>query len=181
MSIGGELRLRVTANPGLIASLVMKKGLYDAYIDSLLEATQEFQENSPVGATRDLKNSWDVTAPRRESVTFDINASIVNYSASAINRIAGRGAGKMPFIGEAGGREGILPWVIAKGIELDPKKARAISFAIAKKIEREGTERYKAKDNWVGINSDGSRIPGGRLEEVEKAIAQKLGESSKQS
>ncbi len=174
MAIGGELRMRVTVNPGRLASQVMKKGLYDAYIDSLLEVTQEFQEKSPIGASRQLIEGWDITSPRKESVTFDINASIVNTAPNARNRIGGRPGGTPPPIGEVGGKEGLLPWVMAKGIATNPKKARGIAFAIRRKIMNEGTERFKAKDNWVGIDHRGKRIPGGRLERAEKEIADKL-------
>ncbi len=38
----------------------------------------------------------------------------------------------------------------------------------------EGTERYKRRENWVGIDHKGKRIPRGRLEQGEKAIANKL-------
>ncbi len=168
MAIGGELRMRVTVNPGRLASEVMKKGLYDAYIDSLLDVAQEFQEKSPIGATRQLVEGWSITSPRKESVTFDINASIVNTSDRAINRISGRPPGAPPPISP------LQDWVIAKGIERDPKKARGVAFAIRRKIMNEGTERYKHKENWVGIDYKGKRIPGGRLEQAEKEIAAKL-------
>lgn len=167
MTIKADLRLKVSVNPGYLASQVMKKGLYDKYIDCLLDAADEFQKNSVIGATSALKNSWDITAPRKESVTFDINASIVNTSEAARYRIAGRGAGKPPKI------QPLVDWVEAKGIAVG-SSARSIAFAIRAKIAREGTERYKAGNNWVGINNKGDRIPGGRLEQIEREIAEKL-------
>ncbi len=162
------LKLKVKANPGYIASEVMKRKLYDVYIDALLDAADEFQQNSPVGATGELKSSWDVTRPKKQAVTFQIDASITNTSERAGNRIAGRAPGAAPPI------EPLQDWVIAKGIATEPKRARAISFAIARKIAREGTQRHKAGDNWVGIRSDGTRIDNGRLEQIEKAIADKI-------
>lgn len=168
MAIGGELRLRVSVNEGLIAKQVMKQGLYDAFVGGMLDAAQEFQEGSPVGATGDLKAGWDISSPRKESVTFDINASIVNYSQAAKNRIAGRAPGTPPPVSP------LVDWVIAKGLASNPKKALGIAFAIRNKIAKQGTDRHIAQNNWVGIRSDGSRIPGGRLEQVEAAIAKRL-------
>jgi hypothetical protein len=159
------VKLKIKANPGFIASEVMKRGLYDAYIDALLDLADEFQQNSPVGATKELKGSWDVTRPKKQAVTFQIDASITNNSERAGNRIAGRSPGAAPPI------EPLTDWVIAKGIATEPKRARSISFAIAKKIAREGTERHQEGNNWVGISSDGQRISGGRLEIAEREIA----------
>ena len=60
MAIDGNLKLKINVNPGYLARKVMKSGLYDAYTDALLDLAQEFQENSPIGATRQLVEGWDV-------------------------------------------------------------------------------------------------------------------------
>lgn len=169
MSLKGTLKLKVNVNPGYIADHILKSKVYDTYTDCLLELAQEFQENSPVGATGQLKASWDVqNTPYRVAWGFEVKSNIVNTSDRAINRISGRPPGAPPPV------QPLQDWVIAKGIERDPKKARGVAFAIRRKIMNEGTERYKRKENWVGIDYKGKRIPGGRLEQAEKEITAKL-------
>lgn len=165
----GNLKLNIKVNPGYLASEVMRKGVYDVYTDALLDAAAEFQANSPVGSTRALKESWDVqNSPKKEAVTFTVKSNIINTSDRAVNRIAGRPPGTPPPV------EPLVDWVMAKGLASEAKKARGIAFAIRNKIAKQGTERYKDGDNWVGIDHKGDRISGGRLEQIEQDIAQKL-------
>ena len=165
----GDLKLKVRVNPGYLASEVMRKGVYDVYTDALLDAADEFQKGSPIGATKQLKSSWDVqNSPRQVAFGFEVRSNIVNTSEAAKNRIAGRPPGTPPKI------QPLVDWVEAKGIATG-SSARSIAFAIRTKIQNEGTERYKAGNNWVGINHKGDRIPGGRLEQIEREIADKIG------
>ncbi len=169
MSIKGNLKLKVNVNPGYLSERLLKSKIYDTYTDALLDLAQEFQENSPVGATRQLIEGWDVqNTPRKVAFGFEVKSNIINTSDRAVNRIAGRPPGAPPPVTP------LQEWVIAKGIETNPKKARGVAFAIRRKIMNEGTERYKARANWVGIDNKGKRIPGGRLEQAEKEIAAKL-------
>ena len=169
MSIKGNLKLKVNVNPGYLSERLLKSKIYDTYTDALLDLAQEFQENSPVGATRELIEGWDVqNTPRKVAFGFEVKSNIINTSDRAVNRIGGRAPGAPPPV------QPLQDWVIAKGIATNPKKARGIAFAIRRKIMNEGTERYKAKENWVGINEKGKRIPKGRLEQAEKEIALKL-------
>ena len=169
MNIKGNLRLKVNVNPGYLSSRLLKSKIYDTYTSALLDLAQEFQENSSVGATRQLKESWDVqNTPKRVAWGFEVKSNIINTSERAVNRIAGRPPGAPPPV------QPLQEWVIAKGIETNPKKARGVAFAIRRKIMNEGTERYKERENWVGIDNKGKRIPGGRLEQAEKEIAAKL-------
>lgn len=174
-NIKGNLKLKIVINEGAIASQVMRQSLYDTYVDGLLDIANEFQQNSPVGASSKLKSEWNVTRPKKEAVTFNIKASITNNSTAAGNRIAGRGPGALPPIGNLSDPEsGLLPWVVSKGLATNRAKALGIAFAIRNKIAKEGTERYKRRNNWVGIRSDGSRIPGGRIEQAEKELAARI-------
>jgi hypothetical protein len=166
-SINGDLRLQVRANPGLLAEKVLRGKVYDEFIDGLLEIAQELQEKSYVGATGKLKSSWDVTQPRRESVTFEIRASIVNASDRAINRIAGRGSGLMPPDAP------IRDWVRAKGIP------ESKVYPIRKAIALKGTLRFRSKENFAGLNPDGSLQPQGFLAIAEKKLAARLSNLNK--
>lgn len=176
MPIQGNLKLNIRVNPGYIDNQIAKSGFYDAFTDELLDLAQEFQENSPIGATEQLISGWDVqSTPRKIPYGFEVRSNITNNSDRAENRIAGREPGGMPPIGNLENPEsGILPWVVAKGIETNPKKARSVAYAIAMSIKERGTQRYRDQDNWVGIDHHGKRIPGGRLEQAELAIADKL-------
>lgn len=166
--VKGTLKLNIKANPGFIATQAMKKGIYDTFVDELLETANELQQGSPVGATRELIEGWDIQYPRKEAVTFTINAKIVNTSDRAINRIAGRPPGTPPPIAP------LTDWVIAKGIEYDRRRARGIAFAISKAIASRGTQRFRDKDNWAGLSPDGKFIPDGLLDKAQKRIASKL-------
>lgn len=164
-----NLKFNIKVNPGYLADQVVKSGLYDRYTDALLDIAEEFQANSPVGATGQLKSSWDVqNSPKAVAWGFEVRSNIVNTSDRALNRIAGRPSGNAPPV------EPLIKWVVAKGIETDSKKAKGVAFAIAKKIAKKGTDRNIAKKNWVGVDDKGNRIPGGKLEELEKIIATKL-------
>jgi hypothetical protein len=166
----GDLKLNIKVNPGYLAEQVLKSGVYEVYTDCLLDLAAEFQENSPIGATRELIQGWDVqSSPKKVAYGFEVRSNITNSSSAAVNRIAGRAPGTPPPV------QPLVDWTIKKGLATNPKKALGIAFAIRNKIAKRGTDRYIAKDNWVGINPDGSQIPGGRLEEAEKAIQRRLG------
>ena len=167
----GKIELNITIDPDSLALEVMRQGVYDTFTDALLDETDKLQQESYRGATLDLAASWDVSVEQPSS--HRINGSITNDAKAAGNRIAGRGSGKMPYIGN-GGREGLLPWVIAKGIETDPKRARGRAIAIGISIARRGTERHRTKDNFLGLNPDGTFKPNDRIEQIENAIASKL-------
>ncbi|MEN9566226.1 MAG: hypothetical protein RLZZ69_1422 [Cyanobacteriota bacterium] len=167
--MSANLKFNIKVNPGYLADQVVKSGLYERYSDALLDIAEEFQVNSPVGATRQLKSSWDVqNSPKAVAWGFEVRSNIINTSDRALNRIAGRPSGTPPPV------EPLINWVKAKGIESDTKKAKGVAFAIAKKIAKKGTDRHVAKKNWVGIDDKGNRISGGRLEELEEALAAKL-------
>lgn len=118
-----------------------------------LDQAQEFQEESPVGATGDLRRGWDVI-PSHKLPNFGsyLSFGIVNRADRSINRIGGREPGAMPPI------EPIKAWAAA--VLGDPDAA----FPVAKKIARKGTNRYIAGDNWVGIDYRGEPIPGGKVD-----------------
>ena len=127
--------------------------------DFLLEEAQYYQENSPVGATGKLKESWEVVPSRKTSNTYSyVTFTITNESERAVNRIGGREPGKMPPL------EPIKAWALA--VLGDPDAA----YPVAKKIAREGTERYKQGRNWVGIDYRGNTIPGGRVDTFAKRL-----------
>ncbi|ELS01164.1 hypothetical protein Xen7305DRAFT_00008660 [Xenococcus sp. PCC 7305] len=167
MAISGNLKIKVSVNPGYLADQAMKQGLYDAYVDELLDVADEWQQESYVGATKDLKGGWDVIAPRRGSSTFAINAVIINTSDRAINRVAGRGPGATPPIAP------LEDWVKAKGIA-SGKRALGVAIAISKTIAKRGTRRYQNQENFLDLNLDGTPKPGARIEQAQKTITQNL-------
>lgn len=141
-----------------IAREVMPE-LSDRFLDHWLDAVDEFQRNTPVGATGDLKRGWDIEDDLIDPFTYRVGIS--NNAPSALYRIAGRGPGRMPP------HQPIYRWAASKGIE---DKTYAIRRAIALK----GTRRWIEKKNWVGINNDGSFIEGGRLLQIIEQIKKDL-------
>ena len=137
------------------------KTLRDKIDDFLLEETQYYQENSPVGATKELIAGWDITPAKKQSNLFSyVRFSIKNDSNRSVNRIGGREPGKMPPI------EPIAAWA---AVVLGDASA---AYPVAKKIAKEGTQRYRDGDNWVGSDYKGSVIPGGRIDTFAQRLVQ---------
>ena len=180
MTISGDLRLRVSVNPGYLADQVLKSEVYNIYNEELLNLAVKLESDSYVGASSKLKDSWDINSrPRVDPFGFTVRSTITNTSKAAINRISGRSPGKFPRIGTLNDPEsGLLPWVVAK-IEPNPKKAKGIAFAIAMSIAKKGTQRHRTKENFAGLNPDGSLQPDSPILLTEQEIARKLREFSK--
>ena len=136
--------------------------------DWVLDVADKLQQESYRGATLGLASGWDVIPATRRRNTLDLRVVIVNREPSAIFRISGRRPGAMPPI------EPLTDWVIAKGIESDRRRAKGISFAIAKKIAAAGTTRHRTQDNFVGINSDGSLKPNSPIYDYRDELVERL-------
>ncbi len=154
----GNLDITITINEDELASEVLDE-LEPIFVDRWLDAVDEFQQNTPVGATGDLKRGWDISDRRLSPYQHEVTIS--NNTDKALYRIAGRGPGKMPP------HEPIYEWAVSKGIEDK-------TYAIRKAIALNGTRRWVEKKNWVGINNDGSIMDNGRIMEVVKQIEQEL-------
>ena len=128
-----------------------------AFSIALYDTVEELKKQSYVGATNQLRSGWDHTNP---VISDDkITASITNDSSHAINRIAGRSRGKPPPI------DPIELWV-KKKLKLPAGQARGVAFAISKKIAKEGTNRYKSKDNFMDLDVNGKLKINSRFEEM---------------
>jgi hypothetical protein len=135
------------------------KQLTNKIDDFLLEEAQYYQGNSPVGATGELKGSWDVIPSRKVSSTDNhVIFAIVNDSKRVINRIGGRKPGKMQSL------ESLKAWALTVLGDADA------AYPVARKIAKEGTERYKRGTNWVGIDYRGKIIPNGRIDTFAKRL-----------
>ncbi len=153
-----NLGIKITINKDQLASEVMDE-ISEVFVDGWIDATDEFQRNTPVGATGNLIRGWDISdrrlSPNQHQVIISNNAD------NALYRIAGRGPGKMPR------HKPIYRWAASKGIE-------DRTYAIRRSIALKGTKRWIEKKNWVGINNDGSIMNNGRIIEVVKNIQQEL-------
>ncbi|MEL6225341.1 MAG: HK97 gp10 family phage protein [Cyanobacteria bacterium J06627_8] len=136
-----DVRLQVrTSSPSLVDDFVRRsRTIYD---DEALELADRLQQASPVGATGELKAAWDVIPARRQ--VGDIRVAVINTADNAYSRIVGRGPGKFPPV------EPVEAWVRTKVGGSEEERRRA-TFLIRRKIAREGTERYKRKDNILRI------------------------------
>jgi hypothetical protein len=170
--IEGNLKLSAKVNPGYLAQTVLRSQVYDIFEDELLETADYLQQESYVGATRELKEGWDIQLPRRETVTFAIEGKIVNRADNAIFRLAGRAEGRFPPM------QPIFEWVSAK-IESDPKQARRIAFLVARKIAMAGTQRYRERSNIAGINRDGTLQENSPIRMAEERIAKRISQLSR--
>jgi len=135
--------------------------LKNAFESAILDIADEYQRNSPVGATGLLKSSWDVDV---SETTTGFIGTITNTAPVSRYRALGRGSGGFPPIYP------LIDWVQVK-IEPDEKKAKAIAFLIGRKIAREGTERFKNNQNPFYLNRDMSK-----KEELNQLFINKLRE-----
>lgn len=156
-----KLRLKTSVNPGRLGD-EMARQVRAIVVDEMLAAADELQRKSPVGATGALQSGWDVMEPRRSPVSFEISGSITNTAPQALNRITGRGPGAVPPLAP------IRSWAAAKG--LPPTAA----WAIAKKISRSGTERWRDRENFAGIDSRGRVGPDSPIRAAEARIKQRV-------
>lgn len=138
--------------------LVIKKELRPPQIDvflgrayresldgALLEMAVFLQRESPRGISpvgESLKGSWTIIPSRKLPNIFRYEGKIVNTSEAVINRLFGRGPGKFPPFAKG---TPLAKWADSKGIP---------PFLIARKIAREGTERWKVNGNVSSVGLD---------------------------
>ena len=114
-----------------------------------LELADELQQNSPEGATGDLKKSWDVIQATRQRNTLDVRFSVINRAPESLFRVVGRAPGRIPPFHEG---SSIDQWVKEKQGVSDPKERKRRRFLIARGIAREGTKRWRDKENVLGLD-----------------------------
>ncbi len=102
--------------------------------DEMLDAVLKLEKNSPVGATGDLKNSWDLKPTKLSGGEF--TTEIFNTAPFSLNRLEGRGSGRQPP------SKALESWVAAK-LGLSGKEVARVAFLVARKIGQEGTIRSK--------------------------------------
>jgi hypothetical protein len=124
--------------------------LLKAFESALLDIADEYQQNSPIGATRLLKSSWDVDVYPSNNVVHGV---ISNSAPNSKYRALGRDAGKFPPL------EPLKDWVLAKGITTSPKQVDRVAYLIGRKISQEGTNRFKENQNPFYLNRDGTKKP----------------------
>ena len=139
------LRVTTTFRAAKFAADLQRK-MREIMNEEALEAADELQRASPSGATNELKEGWDIIPAKRRSSSLDIQVVIVNNAQNAEFRIRGRGPGKFPPFGDG---SMLAMWARLKGIP---------PFLVARKIAREGTDRFQAGDgnNFAGLKRDGS-------------------------
>lgn len=123
--------------------------------DGALDLATELQQESPVGVSGDLKGGWDVEIKKFEVV-------VVNRTPNALERTVGRAPGKFPPYGE---NTPLGKWARSKGIP---------AFLIARKIAREGTDRWKEQRNFAGLDREGNPYRGGTIDRARDELARKL-------
>lgn len=148
-----------------------RKAFNQILVEEASDAIAQLQAASPVGATQELRNNWRLIYPRRQTVTFDVEYKLENTATNAYNRIFGRAPGAMPP------NAPIERWVAYK-YNLSGARLRSRTYAIRRKIGREGTERYKqglaGTPNQLGIKRDLSVEPGSALDVMELNIVIRL-------
>ena len=169
MAIEPDFRLNISQSTPANLDTKFRKQVNEIFNKHTLDAVDELQRNSPVGATRELKEGWDIVPARRRSSSFDVSVGITNNAPNALNRVVGRAPGKFPP------EAPVLAWV-KKVIKPEGRKAKGVAFVIRRKIAREGTERWRAKRNFAGLDLKGKPLPGSPIAKAEARIAAELNE-----
>lgn len=133
----------------------LETGIQQALDSTAEELAAKFRQQSPVGVTGELRDNWRTTSKRFE-------ATIRNDSDQAFQRVVGRGPGKFPAYGES---TPLGKWARLKGIP---------AFLVARKISREGTERWKEQRNFAGLDREGNPYRGGAIDQARDELARKL-------
>jgi hypothetical protein len=130
--------------------------------DEILNLADQLQQQSPIGATLELKKGWDVKPS--EITPNSVKAAVLNKAPNALQRIAGKKAGGR-FEDYKPGSD-IAKWAILKGIP---------AFLVARKIFRFGTDRYISGENIAGIDKDtGKILEGGAIAQAARRIRFRL-------
>ena len=108
---------------------LLQRQVADIVEDEILELGVQLERESPQGVSptgQSLSSSYDI---QPAAITADgLRASLFNTLPFSFERLAGRGPGRQPPISK------LERWARSKG--LNP-------YAVARKIGREGTERFK--------------------------------------
>ena len=134
----------------------------DIFDDELLNLADQLQQQSPIGATLELKKGWDVKPS--EITPNSVKAAVTNKAPNTLQRIAGKKAGGRFDDYKAG--SDLARWAALKGIP---------AFLVARKIFRFGTDRYISGENIAGIDKDtGKILEGGAISQAAKRIRLRL-------
>lgn len=155
-----RVEVKLPTQPNLDTSF--RKRINEIFNKHMLDAADQLQKMSPVGATGGLKRGWDVIPARRQSSSYETQVTITNSAPAAVNRIVGRAPGKFPPDAP------VRAWVKAKGI--DEKR----TFVIRRAIARKGTKRWRDKQNFAGFDLKGNPLPGSPVKVAEAKIQAEL-------
>lgn len=144
MSLTPPIQIVQSFSPPII-DFQVNKLIIESLDSALLEMAEYLQRNSPRGVSpvlQSLKGSWDVIPSRKVRNFSEYTGSIVNTSENGIFRLEGRGPGKFPPYQPG---TPLSDWAVSVGIP---------AFLVARKIAREGTERWKenGKLGYTGLD-----------------------------
>ena len=166
-----QFRLNITQKASSNLDAQFRKRINEIFNSAALDAADELQQNSPVGATRELSSSWDVIPAKRSPIGFEVSVGIANNAPNALNRIVGRAPGRFPS------EIPVMAWVAAI-LKPEARKLKGVTFLVRRKIAREGTQRWKARQNFAGLDLRGKPLPGSPIAKAEAKIAAELSQLS---
>jgi len=108
-----------------------------AIAESLVGLRNEFVQESPVGGTAVLKNSWVSDGPNVDGnvISGDVTSSVTQ--ALVVDE------GAKPHTPPSGDSSGLRQWVNRKLRITDPTKASTAAFLISRKIKSKGLPKRK--------------------------------------
>lgn len=160
----GTLKGQVRLSPGSLDPIALGDAILgspefrEAIDDFAYEQIDYLWSNSPVGATEEVRQGWEYIPVKKGLSQLQLEFSIINTSSHALWGIPGRGPGGKPPI------DPLRAWRIAVGAR------PGFEWYLQERIAREGTRRWQSGENWVGINNDGSIIPGGWYDTMKERL-----------
>jgi hypothetical protein len=109
--------------------------------ESLVLMRGEFVQESPVGGTAVLRNSWQTNGPdvRGDVISGDVTSAVVQ--AIVVDQ------GAKPHTPPSGDSSGLKQWVTRKLRITDPTRASTVAFLISRKLKKTGLPKRKTFTN----------------------------------
>ena len=112
-----------------------------AIAESTVQLRTDFVQQSPVGGTAILRNSWQTNGPDVDGnvIRGDVTSTVVQ--AGVVDQ------GAKPHTPPSGDSSGLRQWVNRKLRITDPTRASTVAFLISRKIKKQGLPKRKIFTN----------------------------------
>ena len=157
------IRIRATGFDDLEQRLV--DAVEKVKLEEVNKLARQLEDESPVGATGQLKRGWLVALKGRKGTV-----ALVNVAENSLQRVVGRGPG-----GSFSRREiaSLARWAeVVLGVSSQDSTSTA--YAIAHRIKAVGTLRWQSRENILHLQRNGRLRPSSPALKTRDAIVKRL-------